>query len=239
LRAPSYGALIAVIDAGGVGEVQRICEGQGISFAAAGRVEEGRGLYIDGVEVAEQKRVELDELYGSLKPLDTLLSSLQSALEHFTKIPGIGRLLPQVGTNLVCAKDGADSAMDVAGLSGRVVASTRGALLCGEAAYGASQYLASVVLEAGKINSGVRSAVNIRTGEDITTGLKRLGLSVVTIPCKVEGEGCPVTHYIRSHDGLCDAYVHPGDFGVEPTTTILGRSPERLVEILEELARVA
>jgi predicted fused transcriptional regulator/phosphomethylpyrimidine kinase len=174
-----------------------------------------------------------------LKPLDKLLSSLQSALERFTKIPGIERLLPQVGTNLVCAKDGAETAMDVAGLSGRVVASTRGALLCGETAYGASQHLASVVLEAGKKDSGIRSAVNIRTGEDITTGLKRMGLSVVTIPCKVEREGCPVTHYIRSHGGLCDAYVHPGDFGVEPTTTILGESPERLVEILEELARVA
>ncbi len=66
LRAPSYGTLIAIIDAGGVGEVQRICEEQGSPFAAVGRVEEGRGLYVDGVEVAEQKRVELDELYGSL-----------------------------------------------------------------------------------------------------------------------------------------------------------------------------
>jgi len=239
LRAPSYGVLTAVIDAGGVGEVRRICEEQGIPFAAAGRVEEGRGLYVDGVEVTKQKRVELDELYGSLKPFDTHLSSLQSALEHLSKIPGMERLLPQVGTNLVYAKDGAETARDVAGLSGRVVASTRGALLCGETAYGASRHLASVVLEAMKKDSGVRSAVNVRTGEDITTGLRRMGLSVETIPCKVEGEGCPVTHYIMSHGGLSNAYVHPGDFGVEPTTTILGESPEGLVDILEELAKVA
>jgi predicted fused transcriptional regulator/phosphomethylpyrimidine kinase/hydrogenase maturation factor len=239
LRAPSYGVLTAVIDAGGVVEVQRICEELGIPFAAAGRVEEGHGLYVDGVEVVEQKRVELDELYGSLKPLDTLLSSLQSALERLTKIPRIGRLIPQVGTNLVYANDGAETAMDVAGLSGRVVASARGTLLCGETAYGASRHLASVVLEAGKKDSRVRSAVNIRAGEAVTTGLRRIGLSVEAIPCKVEGEGCPVTHYIRSHGSLSDAYVHPGDFGVEPTTTILGESPERLAEILEELARVA
>jgi predicted fused transcriptional regulator/phosphomethylpyrimidine kinase len=239
LRAPSYGVLTAIIDAGGVGEVQSICEEQGIQFAAAGGVEEGRGLYVDGVEVAEQKRVELDELYGSLKPLDTLISSLQSALESLTEIPEIWRLIPQVGTNLVYAKKSAETAMDVAGLSGRVVASVRGALLCGEAAYGTSRHLASVVLEAGKKDGGVRSAVNIRAGEDVGTRLKRLGLSVVTIPCNVEGEGCPVTHYIRAHDRLSDAYMHPGDFGVEPTTTILGESPERLVEILKELARFA
>ncbi len=239
LRAPSYGALIAVIDMEGVGEARRICEEQGAPFTAAGRVEEGRGLFVDGVEVTEQRRVELDELYGSLKPKDALLSSLQSALEGLTEIPGVEGLLPQVGTNLVYMKMGAESAMDVAGLSGRVVAASGGALLCGDAAYGGSKYLASVVLEAAKKDGGVRSAVNIRAGEDVTGGLKRLGLRVVIIPGKLEEEGCPVTHYIRRHGKLFDAYVHPGDFGVEPTTTILGESPERIVEILKELVRVA
>jgi predicted fused transcriptional regulator/phosphomethylpyrimidine kinase/hydrogenase maturation factor len=239
LRAPSYGSLISIIDADGVGEVRRICEEQGIPFADAGRVEEGHGLYVDGIEVTEQRRVELDELYGSLKPKDTLLSSLKSALDSLIRIPRVERLLPQVGTNLVYAKEGAETAMDVAGLSGRVVASTGGALLCGETAYGASQHLASVVLEAEKKDSGVRSAINVKAGEDVATGLRRLGLSVVTIPSKVEGEGCPVTHYMRSHDELYDAYIHPGDFGVEPTTTILGESPETLVEILKELSKIA
>ncbi len=239
LRAPSYGALIAVIDGRGVDEVRRICEENGTTFAAAGRVEEGRGLFADGVEVTEQRRVELDELYGSLKLKDALLSRLRSALESLTEVPGVERLIPQVGTNLVYAKEGAENAMDVAGLSGRLVAAYGGALMCGETAYGASRYLASVVLEAAKKDCGVRAAVNIRAGEDVTGGLKRLGLGVVTIPGKLEEAGCPVTHYIRDHGGLLDAYVHPGDFGVEPTTTILGESPERLVEIITELARVA
>jgi predicted fused transcriptional regulator/phosphomethylpyrimidine kinase/hydrogenase maturation factor len=239
LRVPSYGVLIAVIDGEGVGEVRRICEEDGTTFAAAGRVEEGRGLFVDGVEVAEQRRVELDELYGSLRQKDALLSRLRSTLESLTMIPGVERLLPQVGTNLVYAKEGAENAMDVAGLSGRVVTTSGGALMCGETAYGASRYLASVVLEAAKKDGGVRAAVNIRAGEDVTSGLKRLGLGVVTIPSKLEEAGCPVTHYIRDHGGLLDAYVHPGDFGVEPTTTILGESPEKLVEIITELARVA
>jgi len=239
LRAPSYGALIAVIDSVGVNEVRRICEEHGIPFAAAGRVEEGRGLFVDGVEVTEQKRVELDELYGSLKPKDTLLSFLRSTLESLTNIPGVERLLPQIGTNLVYANMDAETCMDVAGLSGRVVATSGGALLCGETAYGASRYLASVVLEAVKKDAGVRSAVNIRAGDDVTSGLKKLGLSLVTIPSKLEEEGCPVTHYIRHHSGLFDAYVHPGDFGVEPTTTILGESPQELVTILTELASFA
>ena len=39
LRAPSYGALIAVIDMEGVGEARRICEEQGAPFTEAGRVQ--------------------------------------------------------------------------------------------------------------------------------------------------------------------------------------------------------
>ncbi len=239
LRAPSYGALIAVIDGGGIDEIRLLCEEHGIPFAAAGRVAEGRGLFVDGVEVTEQKRVELDELYGSLKPRDALLSSLRSGLEGLIEIPGVERLLPQVGTNLVYAKAGAETAMDVAGLSGRVVAAAEGAILCGEIAYGASRHLASVVLEAARKDDGVRSAVNIKAGEDVTSSLKRLGLGVVTIPSRLEEEGCPVTHYIMQHRALFDAYVHPGDFGVEPTTTILGESPDKLVEIIRELSKFA
>lgn len=239
LRAPSYGALIAVIDGGRVGEARRVCEEHGTVFAAAGIVEEGRGLFVDGIEVTEQRRVKLDELYGSLKPKDALLSRLRSALESLTEVPGVERLIPQVGTNLVYAKEGAEDIMDVAGLSGRLVAASGGALMCGETAYGASRYLASVVLEAAKKDRGVRVAVNIRAGEDVASGLERLGLGVVTIPGKLEETGCPVTHYIRNHGALLDAYVHPGDFGVEPTTTILGESPERLVEIITELAKIA
>ena len=34
------------------------------------------------------------------------------------------------------------------------------------------------------------------------------------------------------------AYVHPGDFGVEPTTTIIERHPDRLVEIMEEIVEL-
>ena len=51
-------------------------------------------------------------------------------------------------------------------------------------------------------------------------------------------EGCPVTQYIRSTGKLADAYVHPGDFGVEPTTTIIARHPQRLLEIMAEIVAI-
>jgi hypothetical protein len=34
---------------------------------------------------------------------------------------------------------------------------------------------------------------------------------------------------------MVDAYLHPGDYGVEATTTILGSSPGILVDLLEKL----
>ena len=114
----------------------------------------------------------------------------------------------------------------------------RGPIACGEVAYGASSHLASVVIEAQKLNGEIRAGLNIKADEDVTLKLVKAGLKVATIPSVVEGEGCPVTHYIRRTGEFADAYVHPGDFGIEPTTTILAGHPDRLVEIMAEIVNL-
>jgi hydroxymethylpyrimidine/phosphomethylpyrimidine kinase len=152
-----------------------------------------------------------------------------------TGIDGIGDYIPQVGSNLVYAKLDSSTVEDVAALTGRIIATIRGPIACGEVAYGASRHLASVVIEAQKLDGEIRAGLNIKADDGLTQQLKDVGLKVVTIPSRVEGEGCPVTHYIRRTEGLADAYVHPGDFGVEPSTTIIARHPDRLVEIMAEI----
>ena len=47
-----------------------------------------------------------------------------------------------------------------------------------------------------------------------------------------------MTHYISRTGDLADAYVHPGDFGVEPTTTIIETHPDKLVEIMAEIVKL-
>ena len=236
LRAPSYGALVAVLDPEGVDEVERLCRENEFPFSVAGVVEDGMGLVVDGVEESMQRRVDLDEVYGSLQPTDSLISRLGSAIDRLVRIKGIEGYIPEVGTNMVYAREDSASADDVAGLSGRVVKTSAGALACGEVTYGASRFLASVVLEACRLNPRIRAAVNLKVSSGLVAWLKKARLRVATLPSESEGEGCPVTHFIRSNPVLLDAYVHPGGFGVEPTTTIIAESPERLVEIISEIA---
>ena len=169
---------------------------------------------------------------------DQMPAVLEAAVRRLTGIDGIGDYIPQVGSNMVYAKAGSSTIEDAVAQTGRIIATTKGPIACGEVAYGASRYLASVVIEAQKIDGEIRASLNIKAKEDVTRRLKKIGLTVVTIPSKVEGEGCPVTHYIRRKDELADAYVHLGDFGIEPTTTIIARHPDRLAEIMAEIVKL-
>jgi len=163
---------------------------------------------------------------------------LNAAVRRLTRIDGIGDYIPQVGSNLVYAKVNSSTVEDTVALTGRIIATIRGPIACGEVTYGASRHLASVVIEAQKLDGEIRAGLNIKASEDVTWRLKQAELTVVTIPSKAEGEGCPVTHYIKKTGELVDAYVHPGDFGIEPTTTIIARHPDRLVEIMAEIVKL-
>lgn len=169
---------------------------------------------------------------------DQMPAALEAAVRKLTGIDGIGDYIPQVGSNLVYAKADSSTVEDAVALTGRIIATIRGPITCGEVAYGASSHLASVVIEAQKIDGEIRASLNIRADDDVARRLKEAGLTVATIPSRSEGEGCPVTHYIRRTGELADAYVHPGDFGVEPTTTIIATHPDRLVEIMAEIVKL-
>ena len=67
LRAPSYGTIIAVADPKSVGEIVRVCTERGVKVSQLGPLRKGTGLIVDGELVAEQPRIEIDELYGSFK----------------------------------------------------------------------------------------------------------------------------------------------------------------------------
>ena len=160
---------------------------------------------------------------------------VDQTLTQLLKIEGFNVLIPQVGSNLVYAKEYAVTLKDIAALSGRIIATINGPLACGEVTYGASRYLASVLLAAMKHDDKIRAALNICARDDVTRRLGEIGLKVIIIPGKVEDSGCPVTHFIEKNVELMDAFVHPGDFGIEPTTTIIGRDPEILVDIIRKL----
>ena len=238
LRAPTYGLLVVITGQNGLDSLLKTCSENNFIYSIAGTINEGKGLFFDDEEVSDQKRIDIDEIYGSFKSRDEVTSALDEAFQSLLRIPKLVELIPEVGLNMVYSKENPEKVTDVAGLSGRVVKAMNKPMRCGEIVYGASKYLASVLLASTLINPSVRSAINIRGGNDIATRLQRMGMRVEVLPQHVPGIGCPVAFFINEHKDLLDAYMHPGDIGVEPTTTILGETPAELVNIIEELVKL-
>jgi hydrogenase maturation factor len=65
LRAPSYGALITIVSPDGVNEAKQRCQEIGVICTVIGSVNEGSGLTLDGEPVTDQRRIDIDEIYGS------------------------------------------------------------------------------------------------------------------------------------------------------------------------------
>ena len=235
LRVPSYGVLIVISNENALKSIETICRELNLPHRVVGEVTSERGLIVDGAHVQEQERIDIDEIYGSFAQKDPLIDELQSALDRLVTIPGLIDLIPEVGSNIVYAKPMAESTEDVAGLIGRIIKGSDKPLVCGEIAYGASKYLSSVLFEAMRIDPLKRAAINIRGGSDIAEHLEDLGYHVQILPNKVDGDKSPVTSYLESSNRLLDAYLHPGDMGIEATTTIITENPSNLVDVLIRL----
>jgi hydrogenase maturation factor len=67
LRAPTYGTLLVIVSENGVIDVRRKCLEIGVPCSVIGSVVKGKGIVMDGTEVLEQKRIDIDEIYGSFE----------------------------------------------------------------------------------------------------------------------------------------------------------------------------
>jgi len=182
--------------------------------------------------------VEIDKTFSSFTPRDPVINELEEAVEALMKIDGFNKLVPQVGSNMVYSKANPSQSGDVAGIEGRIIKGKVLPIRCGGIAYDASDYLASVILEANRFARKILAAVNIRGGQDIPFMLIEAGLSYQVLPSKLMDEGCPVRYHLEHADEIVDAYVHPGDFGIEATTTILAENPALLVEIISRMVKL-
>lgn len=166
-----------------------------------------------------------------------ILVNLQDSIDNIINIERFCRLIPQVGTNLVYAREEASEISDVAAIGGRIISCMGEPRVCGEVVYGGSKFLASAVLEAMKISPALRSAVNLRGDDSIAHALKEMGMDFIALKSLDLLDLCPVTVSIEESGEVHRVYYHPGAFGVEASITILGESPMELVTIVNELLK--
>ena len=67
MRIPSYDCLVVIASRESSGKIIKSSKSLGYSCSVVGSLEEGNGVFIDGIMVEGVKLTKLDEIYGSFR----------------------------------------------------------------------------------------------------------------------------------------------------------------------------
>jgi hydroxymethylpyrimidine/phosphomethylpyrimidine kinase len=104
---------------------------------------------------------------------------------------GIAALIPEVQSNLGLALPHATTLAEVAAWEGRIVRVGDAIRPVGCPRFGASRHVATIILGAMRVDSGYRSAMNIRYGEDILQACRAANLRLAPSSRPNEPLGAP------------------------------------------------
>lgn len=150
-----------------------------------------------------------------------------------------GRLIPEVGMNVVYALPDARGKDDVAGVFGRIVRLGEAVHPVGEIAFGASDHVARIVLTAMRFDPQVRSAANIRFSEAILPELDNLLFEVCSFDREKEPPGMQTMDWgVASccREGVPDVIYDRGAVGKEPMIRVLAEDPVMVAQNILKLS---
>ncbi len=171
---------------------------------------------------------------GELRTRERTLAALRRGLRELRHTAGFGRLIPNVGSNLVTATPDADSIADVAGVPGRIFQVKGETTVPADPEFGVSEHVAGVLLAARAGGQDPTAALNVQYDEALLDTLAAAGHESVVFdaengPAAVEravaGRSLPETFVVYQTGGV----------GIEPITYLLGNDPVEVVEIAREL----
>ena len=236
--------------------------GTGCTFASAIATLLARGDTVYGavqkaktfITLAIQSGLNLGKGHGPTNPSAYVLremeryrvvQELKRAVEVL-KGEEIGRLIPEVSSNLGYALPFAEGVEDVAAFPGRIVRFRDSATTYSDPEFGASRHVANIILTAMKFDAEYCSAMNIRYSRETVAQLGRKGFLVGHFdrrlePKKVkkqEGSSLEwgVREVLRKMKRVPDFVYDEGDVGKEPMIRILGRNP---MEVVQKILKVA
>ncbi|MCK4399106.1 MAG: bifunctional hydroxymethylpyrimidine kinase/phosphomethylpyrimidine kinase [Methanophagales archaeon] len=232
-------------------EKGKIIHGAGCSFSAALTAELAKGENLRHAAASAKKFVHdaiaggeelsnmivLNQARELRKNADRyfVLENVKEAVRKLKSIPDFKRLVPEVGTNIGMAIEGAESERDVAAVAGRIISAKEG--IYGETVdFGVSSHVARMILAMMAMTGGknIRSAINIKYSVQIIDACKRAGLVISSFEREHEPSGVKtmdwgVREAIRnfSSEGqrrqeVPDVIYDLGAVGKEPMTRIFG-----------------
>ncbi len=169
--------------------------------------------------------------------IDPYIEEYKYFLARILGIKGLGRLIPEVGMNIVYAPRKPSTIIDVIGLPGRIIKVRGRPVAVGEPIYGGSRHLARVLLlAANKLENRINTAANIRFEKALIDKLIKNYKSGVCGPHSepskfwIELDKCLLN--IRRAKVIIDR----GGPGLEPVIYIFEESLGRLEELLKSIA---
>ena len=162
-----------------------------------------------------------------------------SAAVDILKKERIGRLIPEVQSNIGFALEGAGGHDDVVGFPGRIVKNGEEIVTLSPPRFGGSKHVANIVLTAMRYDPSQRAVMNIKYTGELLKICKRLKFKVASFnradePGNVrEKEGSSLEwgtdHAIRTFGGVPDIVYDLGGFGKEEMIRVIARDVESLV----------
>jgi len=177
-----------------------------------------------------------------------VVQELKRALEML-KEAKVGRLIPEVSSNLGYALPYALENEDIAAFPGRIVCYGDSVAAVGSPEFGASRHVSNIILTVMRFNPDCRSAMNIRYSEELVEQIERSEFLVGHFdrrnePKKIkEREGSSlewgVGEVLKKMRRVPDLIYDKGDVGKEPMVRVLGRTPMEVVEKVRKVKGVS
>ena len=172
--------------------------------------------------------------------IENIINPLQQAIKILEECNEFGKLVPEVGSNMVYARQNAKTLDDVAGLTGRIIKVKNQAIAVGEVEFGWAKYMGSVILTALTIDKEKRVAISLRNDEKIILACKSLGLELIEFgdkaPESYVKEKCVTPFALLTLKKVPDAIYDHGDIGIEPLIILFGVEPINLAQTVCKVA---
>jgi hydroxymethylpyrimidine/phosphomethylpyrimidine kinase len=175
-----------------------------------------------------------------------VIEELDKALERLKRL-NIGRLIPEVQSNLAYAIPFAETVNDVASFPGRIirVGNTSEIATLYSAKFGASRQIHRLVLAAMDYDPERRAAMSIAYSESLVNRIRSLGFRISefdrsrTPPDLQKEEGSTlawgVQDVMEELGGVPDAICDQGAIGKVPIIRLFGKNPASIVDLIAKL----
>lgn len=171
-----------------------------------------------------------------------VVSNLELAVSTLLNEPAILGMIPEVGTNIGMAVQGASGTMEVAAVEGRLVRAGLRVHKSGCIRFGSSRHIARIILAAMRFDPGVRAAMNIKLDETVLREAESMGLKIASFdrrdePLGEETMGWGTSRVIEKMGSVPDLIWDGGGHGKEPMIRLLGNDAAAVASIAVEIAR--